>query len=254
MKFVIFSGTTEGRRLSLALAEQGAEVLVSVATDYGEEIQGIAPGLSVHVGPLSREEKLEALSGTALCVDATHPYATHVTRSVREACEACGCPYKRLLRRESAEEQEGLRFFVSSAAAAEYLSRSEGNVLLTTGARELPDFAALDPARLYPRVLPSHEALNACEALGVPRKNVIAMQGPFTRELNEALIRQYAIRYVVSKDGGVPGGFPEKRDAALSTGAELLVLRRPAEEGESYEEVLAYCEALLRRDVVQGNS
>ena len=32
MRIVIFSGTTEGRLLSGALAELGAEVLVSVAT------------------------------------------------------------------------------------------------------------------------------------------------------------------------------------------------------------------------------
>ena len=42
MNVVLFSGTTEGRRLSRALAELGAGVTVCVATQYGREEQGEA--------------------------------------------------------------------------------------------------------------------------------------------------------------------------------------------------------------------
>ena len=118
--------------------------------------------------------------------------------------------------------------------------------MLTTGAKELSACADLDPERLIPRVLPSHEALNACEALGIPHRNIIAMQGPFSTELNIALIRQYAVRYIVSKDGGGPGGFPEKVQAAKETGVQLLVLRRPAESGLGFDEVLNLCKTRIR--------
>ena len=37
MNIVIFSGTTEGRVLSHALAQRGIPVTVSVATGYGRE-------------------------------------------------------------------------------------------------------------------------------------------------------------------------------------------------------------------------
>ena len=37
MRFVIFSGTTEGRELSALLAKAGAQVTVCVASDYGSE-------------------------------------------------------------------------------------------------------------------------------------------------------------------------------------------------------------------------
>ena len=231
--------------LSYALAERGAEVVVSVATDYGSETQGSAPGISTHVGPMTPEEKQAFLQGAALCVDATHPYATHVTASIRAACESCGCPCIRLLRQES-ELTEGVTLFDSAREAADFLARTDGNVLLTTGARELDAFSGLDPARLYPRVLPSHASLSACEALHIPRRNIIAMQGPFSRELNEALIRQYAIRYVLSKDGGAPGGFPEKAAAARETGAQLIVIRRPADEGLPFDGVLNLCTTRLR--------
>ena len=72
------------------------------------------------------------------------------------------------------------------------------------------------------------------------------MQGPFTQEMNAATIRQFQIRYLVSKDGGTPGGFAEKAAAAEETGAELIVLRRPEENGLSYEEVLTWCMTMLK--------
>ena len=126
-------------------------------------------------------------------------------------------------------------------AAAEYLAGTVGNILLTTGAKELHAFAAIAPERLYPRLLPTHQGLSACEALGIPHRNIIAMQGPFSREMNAATIRQYGIAYLVTKDGGAPGGFPEKAEAARETGAALIVLRRPEETGEGFVQVLEYC-------------
>ena len=244
MKIVIFGGTTEGRELSKLITEAGASVTVCVATEYGEEEQGSIPGVTIRTGPLSAAEKLALLHDAALCVDATHPYASHVTGSVKTACEEAGVEYIRLLRPGC--KIEDAIVFDSAAEAAEWLSQREGRVLLTTGAKELSAYASLDPARLVPRVLPSHEALNACEALGIPHRNIIAMQGPFSAELNAAIIRQYAARYIVSKDGGSPGGFPEKVQAARETGAQLLVLRRPAENGLLFDEVFHLCKTRIR--------
>ena len=244
MKMVIFGGTTEGRELSARLRRAGAEVTVCVASGYGEEEQARVPGVTIRTGPLTAEEKRVLLQKADLCVDATHPYATHVTQSVKEACREAGVEYLRLLRgAESGPhmEEENTLFVDCTADAAQWLAGREGNVLLTTGAKELAEFASLPPTRLFPRVLPSHESLKSCEALSIPHRNIIAMQGPFSRELNAAIIRQYRIRFVVTKDGGAPGGFPEKREAARDTGAQLIVLRRPEESGLSFEEVLARC-------------
>ena len=244
MRIVIFSGTTEGRRLSRALAEAGAEVTVCVATDYGTEEQGSIPGVITRQGPLSAEEKRELLWDAALCVDATHPYATHVTASVRLACEDAGTPYLRLKRADS--NTAGALCFDSASAAAAYLKERGGNILLTTGAKELSAFAGIDPGRLFPRVLPSHAGLDACEAAGIPHRNIIAMQGPFSREMNAATIRQFQIAWLVTKDGGAAGGYPEKAAAAEETGVRLILLRRPEETGLGYDEVLNVCMTRLK--------
>ena len=88
------------------------------------------------------------------------------------------------------------------------------------------------------RVLPGMESLAACEAAGIPKKNIIAMQGPFGKELNCAILRQYGIRWMVTKNGGGPGGFAEKLQAAAECGAGVIVIARPQELGQSAEEIL----------------
>jgi len=244
MKAVVFSGTTEGRVFSRQLAALGAEVLVSVATPLGAEEQGEADGITVHCGRLTPEEMTALLQGAALCVDATHPYAVDATKNIRAACAAAGVEYHRLLREES-PLPAGSMVFATAAHAAAFLAGCSGNVLLTTGAKELAAFAALGPERLFPRVLPTREGIAACEAAGIPHKNIIAMQGPFSYALNCALMKQFSIRYLVTKDGGAVGGFAEKAQAAQDTGAQLIVVRRPAENGQTAAQILARCKEVL---------
>ena len=224
MNVVIFSGTTEGRSFSRALGALGASVTVCVATELGAEEQGCADGITVRTGRLDAEGMTALLRGAALCVDATHPYAAERPASPLPA---------------------GSVVLADAARAAAYLADRPGRVLLATGAKELPAFAALDPARLYPRVLPTLAGIAACEAAGVPHRNILAMQGPFTKELNAALLHQFHIDYMVTKDGGAAGGFAEKAEAAARCGVQLIVLRRPDDAGETADTILQRCRELL---------
>ncbi len=244
MNVVIFSGTTEGRALSRAVAALGAAVTVCVATDLGAEEQGCTPGITVHAGRLDADAMAGLLHDADLCVDATHPYATEATRNIRTAAAAAGVAYHRLLRPASALPA-GSVVLETPVQAAGYLAERPGNVLLATGAKELPAFAGLDPARLYPRVLPTLAGITACEQAGIPHRNIIAMQGPFTGELNTAVMRQFHIAYMVTKDGGAAGGFTEKAAAAAQCDVQMIVLRRPEEQGETAETILQRCRELL---------
>ena len=219
MRAVVFSGTTEGRIFSRQLAQLGADVLVSVATPLGSEEQGSFAGITVHCGRLTPDEMAALVQGADLCVDATHPYAVDATRNIRTACRTAGVEYHRLLRAQSP---------------------------LPTGAKELPAFAQLAPERLYPRVLPTLDGIAACEAAHIPHKNILALQGPFSYALNRALLEQFSIRFLVTKDGGTAGGFAEKAQAAADTGVQLIVIRRPAETGETADQILTRCREVLK--------
>ncbi len=245
MNIVIFSGTTEGRMLSHALAQRGIPVTVSVATEYGREEQGECGGVTVSCGRKTVEEMRDMLHGAALCVDATHPYAVEVTQNMREACMQAGVPYRRLLRAAS-ENTSDCVLVESALAAAQWLASREGNILLTTGAKELEAFAPLGGERLYPRVLPVQSSLDGCLRAGIPHRNIIAMQGPFSEELNLALLHQFDIRWMVSKNGGATGGFPEKARAAQRAGVPMVVIARPEEQGADFAEILRECEERMR--------
>lgn len=237
MRLMIFGGTTEGRVLAQRLAEAGAQVTVSVATDMGaEELAGI-PGLTVLTGRRDAVAMQALLQDFDLCIDATHPYAAEASANIRAACTVAGIPLRRAARPASTAADAAFTA-ENTAEAADFLTGQEGNILLTTGAKELPAFAALDKARLFARVLPTHEGISACEALGIPHRNIFAMQGPFGTALNCAIFEQYHIAWLVTKDGGRAGGFTEKLEAARRTGANVVLIRRPADAGEDPEQLL----------------
>lgn len=243
MRLLIFGGTTEGRVLAQQAGKLGAEVTVSVATELGaEELSGL-DGIQILTGRLDGPGMEALLPGFDLCVDATHPYAKLATAEIRAACGHTGTPLLRLLR--PASQIEGTVRVPSCQSAANFLEDKPGNILLTTGAKELAAFKGLDKRRLYVRVLPTHEGLSVCEALGIPHSHILALQGPFSQKMDEAMLEQYQIAWLVTKDGGRAGGFGEKLSAARAVGAQVVLVERPPDEGEDLEEILEKIEERL---------
>lgn len=239
MKVLLFGGTTEGRVLAQWLDEQGHTVTVCVATEYGATLLPKGVGIVPHIGRLDEigMELLIESHSFALAVDATHPYAAQVSKNLRAACLHAGLPYYRLIREGDCEGDWHTANSINQAA--ERLETLPGNVLLTTGSKELEPFAVSNlRERCFPRVLPSMESLNICLNLGFSPAHILCMQGPFSKELNVALIRQYQIRTLVTKASGSAGGFMEKLEAAQETGCQVIVIARPVEEtGYSLDEL-----------------
>lgn len=192
---------------------------VCVATEYGESVLGEHSHVTVHRGRMDEEAMLAFLKegGYAAVVDATHPYAAIVTENIKKAVKDAGTIYLRLKRDTGVGNQEdGITLFDDNASCAAALAHVNGNILLTTGSKELAVYCK-DPAlkeRLYVRVLPGMESLTLCREQGIAGRQIIAMQGPFTEEMNEALIRQFQIACLVTKQSGANGGYQEKIEAA----------------------------------------
>lgn len=201
------------------------------------------PGIQVKTGRMNREE-MEALireMEPLAVIDATHPYAEAVTENIWEACNHVQVKYIRLLREETPmEEMEGVRVFEDCETAAEWLDGQPGNILLTTGMKELPVFAdgIRQKERIFARVLLQEDVFERMEELGLSRKQVICMQGPFTREMNTAMLQMVKGDFLVTKESGKNGGFSEKVEAARDAGAVCVVIRRPEQrDGYSPAEV-----------------
>lgn len=124
--------------------------------------------------------------------------------------------------------------------AVTYLQSTEGNILATTGSKQAGELCKLKgfKKRVYLRILPNAEMLSKCLSLGFLPDHMICMQGPFSEELNEVMMREHDIKYLLTKQSGETGGYPEKVKAARACGAELVVLIPPQEtEGVSVEQM-----------------
>lgn len=240
---IIFAGTTEGRTISEYLASCKVPVTACVATEYGETLLTENEYLKVHAGRMDQEEIAAFIreKGAELVIDATHPYAAVVSKNVAEACEREQVDYVRLIRGSSAESVDQAVLVGSVDEAVEYLKKTEGNILATTGSKELFKYTQIPgfEKRVFARVLSTGEVAAACEKLGFVGKNLICMQGPFSEELNIAMLHQFDCKYLVTKETGKAGGFEEKLHAAKAAGATLVLVGRPPEQkGYSYDEVL----------------
>ncbi len=239
-KAIVFAGTTEGYQISRFLAFHKISVLACVATEYGTHSLEEDEFLHVKAGRLAEEEMRELFQKETpkVILDGTHPYAKEVTDNISKAAARTGIPYIRILRDSSAHK--AAVYVDSTEKAAEYLEETEGNVLLTTGSKELKVFTEIPSYRdrLYARVLSLPSVVETCSEYGFEGKHLIAMQGPFSREMNEAMLRQYQCSYLVTKDSGKAGGFEEKIQAAEACGVIPVVIGRPeeSEKGISLKE------------------
>lgn len=244
MDVLVFGGTSEGRRLVEWLSERNScGIVYCAATEYGSSLVAGNKNVAVVDGPLSSAQKDDLVAAHDFCcvVDATHPYATHISASIDELAICAGIDVVRIAR-----DDEGERFVGSCTSArgmeeaARLVASKPGNVLLTTGTNDLASFTRFIPdaaERLYVRVLPVARSLELVREAGIPTSHVIAMQGPFSAELNVALMREFDVRTLVTKRSGRAGGFEQKVQAARECGASLLVVERPvAREGVSFED------------------
>ena len=242
-RILIFGGTSEGRELAEKCVENGIKVSVSVATVTGSEALEGSESLKILEGRKNTEE-IKALieSGDfAAVVDATHPFAKEVSENIKEAAKGSDIPLFRLKRSTAAEGLNAdIRYFEDSAKCAEALQAVKGNILLTTGSKEAHIFAEkIDSERLFVRVLPAIESIEIVKKCGFANEHIIAMQGVFSERLNEALIDEFDISILVTKESGDRGGYGEKLRAAAKKGISVYVIESPEKKsGLSMDEVL----------------
>ncbi len=247
-KVLIFGGTTEGRELASALLRAGVSHVVSVATDYGKEIENSCGEDNVIVGRKDADEMAKLISdeGVTVCVDATHPFVTLVSGEIKKACEKTGAEYLRLLRDTgSGENYSMLMECASIEEAADELEKTAGKILLLTGSKNLKAIVSRigNVSRVYARVLPNLESITKCEEAGLKGKQIIAMQGPFSKDMNVALIKEIGASVILTKESGATGGLDEKLLAAKECGIKAVMIKSPeslsqVSEGFGLKEIL----------------
>jgi precorrin-6Y C5,15-methyltransferase (decarboxylating) len=240
MKILLFGGTSEGRELCKYLHTRGFEFSVCVATDYAKDY--ILKGVEVITGRKGVEDikKLVVSGRYTLILDATHPYADLVTQNIQTAVRGLNVEYIRIVR--DSQPLDSICVTVENfQQAVEYLTHTVGNVLLTTGVKNLKDFTSIPDYqnRVFARVLDTPTSLDACQTLGY--KNIIPNSGTCNLETNVSHIELANAKYLVTKESGTTGGFSEKVQACKVKGVVPIVITRPLqEEGLNLDEALEY--------------
>ncbi|MDE6313919.1 MAG: precorrin-6A reductase [Lachnospiraceae bacterium] len=247
--YLIFAGTTEGRKLTEYLMNKDVLLTVCVATEYGKILLPSHPNLTVHTKPMDAEEMYLYMKAQVFdaVLDATHPYALIASKNIKLASKRASLPYYRILRpKEEWQTSEHVVYVKSMEAAAKYLSTTTGNILATTGSKELKKLTVIPDYqnRIFARILPNPQMVSDSFSLGFQGKHLICMQGPFSEELNTAMIYQFHISYLLTKNSGKIGGFLEKAESARKTGITLVVIGLQQEETEGYslEEIIELLE------------
>ena len=242
---LIFGGTTEGRDIAWRLTGAGIPCVVCVATEYGRYAMGNKQqdnSPQIHVGRMNEDEMRQFILGGkyGIVVDATHPHAKEVSDNIIKALKDTDIGLVRLTRNvggsfDEAEKYDRIRYFDSFKSCAEAMESVKGNILLTTGVKELKEIASREVVkRVYARILPSTQSIESAAQAGIEPSHVIAIQGPFSKRMNEAMIEEYNIKLIVTKASGDAGGYREKLLSARDTGTDVFVIR-PPQKNESIE-------------------
>jgi precorrin-6A/cobalt-precorrin-6A reductase len=216
VRILLLGGTTEARELAPRLTALGVDVISSLAGRVAEPVLPVGDvriggfGGSTGLAAYLRDEKIDAV------VDATHPFAEHITANAYDAARDVGAHHL-LLRRPGFvlhPEFEVVPDVHGAAAAIEPGS----HVFLTIGRQHVAAFAHVDARFLIraidpPSVLPTHHVL-------------LLDRGPFALEDELELMQRHVIDTLVTKDSG-GSATAAKLDAASQLGMRVIVIARP---------------------------
>lgn len=235
----LIGGTTEANRAAAQLRKEGYEVTLSVTTAMGARLATQAAGQPAGMADTGAKDAAQMAAraaelGAAAIVDCSHPFARMASTEARSAAAQAGLPYFRYCRPPVSLDQAGAIRVDSWTEAVGLLSDRPGRALLTIGTRNLEYFVR-EGIEFTARILPRSESLADCERLGIEPQSIIASQPPFSVDFNRACIRHAGAGILVTKESGQEGGLPEKAEAALAEGIDILIIDRPADPGALHE-------------------
>lgn len=228
----LLAGTKDGRELGEAILAKNYPLIISVTSNYAKNLIKENENLTINDKPLDLENLTKYLADrkVKIVIDASHPYATEVSQNAILASQRNNISYIRYERGKTEIDYDKIYFAKDNKSAARLAADLGENIFFTTGSKTAKMFfkdEKLKGKRLIFRVLPEAKVLSELIETGISPDNIIALKGPFTKELNKALFSSYNADAIVTKDGGNIGGADTKIEAAKSLKLPVVMIERP---------------------------
>lgn len=228
---LVFGGTSDALALCDALERRDIRFTLSVATEEGQHsAKRFADKVVLGRMDISQMRDFIEVNSVDYVIDAAHPYAQALRLTIVVACESIHCPVMRYERPSAVSKLESPLIIKAHNVmdACRKVSEHQNKVLLTTGSKDLESFKRmLRDKTLVARVLPVADVIAECNTLGLGIDNIIAMKGPFTKNMNAALYEMVQPDVVITKESGQEGGFIEKVEPCIERGITCIVIERP---------------------------
>lgn len=239
MRYIVMSGTSDATKVIEFLSQdENNYILATTVTDYGGKIAESAGATEVITHALKKEDFVELIHEKNIdtLIDATHPFAAVATETAIESSEKAGINYIRYERASTILPESELIYKVNSfeegaIKSKELIDKTDGKLMHLAGVLNLNKITeVVGPENVVPRVLPNIFSITKTQDTGVPAANIVAMQGTYSKEFNMAIMKEYNIKAIITKESGESGGAENKINAALELGIPVVLITRPKVE------------------------
>jgi precorrin-6A/cobalt-precorrin-6A reductase len=222
VRALILGGTGDANRLADALAREKIDAIYSYA---GRTQIPLGHSLPVRIGGFGGADGLADFirrERITHMIDATHPFATEMSRNAIEASAVTGAALL-ALERSPWRRGPGDHWIevpdIGAAVAA--LPEQRANVFLAIGRQHVAPFSAKPQHAYTLRFVDAPDG-----ALPLPDAEVIVSRGPFTRDGDRALMQSRGIKWLVARNSGGDGA-RAKIDAARELELPVIMIARP---------------------------
>ena len=236
MKILLLGGTKDSTNIiEFIKSRYDAYILTTTTTEYGAKLAMQGGSDDTIARPLPKDEIINIINENDfdILIDATHPFAKHITQTSASIAKELKIPYLRFERPITDLKNidtSHIHYVDSFDDAGKLIAESfnEGNVLHFAGANTMEDILKYVPAeRFYPRILKVESSLEKCEKLNIDPGHIIPMKGAASLEENIELIERYDASAMITKESGEIGGVVEKIQAANETDIAVIMIQRP---------------------------
>ena len=256
INIILLGGTKDSTELIKHLKNNyNTYILTTTTTEYGSKLAIEAGSDDVISRPLLKDEIIEIIDNSDfdLLIDATHPFAEHITQTSVSVSKICNIAYIRFERPPldfNDIDTSHIIYAKSFEDAGEIIAKQihEGNVLHFAGANTMEDVLKnVSKDRFYPRILKVPKSIEKCEKLGIENDHIIAMKGAASLKENMDLIEKYDASVMITKESGEIGGVVEKIEAANQKDISLIMIKRPVIKELNKKDIVSNLEEFDRK-------